>query len=151
VDVRNVRVNDIDDFVRLYSEAYRGLEEYAYRRERDIKRYFKWLLSRDPDGFYLAEINKPVGVIACDANWFSWLENEIVGEIHELFVHPNYRMKGIGSMLVKKAVKYVESRNRETAGLWVGVKNYGAKEFYRRLGFRETATLGKWTRMIKRI
>jgi len=151
VDVRNVRVNDIDDFVRLYSEAYRGLEEYAYRRERDMKRYFKWLLSRDPDGFYLAEINKPVGFIACDANWFSWLENEIVGEIHELFIHPNYRMKGIGSMLVKKAVKYAESRNRETAGLWVGVKNYGAKEFYRRLGFRETATLGKWTRMIKRI
>jgi len=151
VDIRNVRQDDIDVFVRLYSEAYRGLEEYAYRKERDIKRYFKWLLSRDPNGFFLAELNKPVGFIACDTNWFSWLEKKIVGEVHELFVHPKYRMKGIGSMLIKKAMKYAESRNRKTAGLWVGVENYGAKEFYIRLGFKETVTLGKWTRMIKKI
>jgi len=52
---------------------------------------------------------------------------------------------------VNKAIEYAKSRNRKSAGLWVGIKNYGAKNFYKKLGFKETITLGKWTRMTKKI
>ena len=149
--IRNVKANDINVFARLYCKAYKGLEEYAYTRKRDIKRYFKWLLSRDPNGFFIAELEEPVGFVACDTNWFSPFEKGPIGEIHELFVHPEYRGQGIGSTLVGKAIEYAKSRNRKMAGLWVGVENYGAKKFYRKLGFRETITIGKWTRMTKKI
>ncbi|MBC7130859.1 GNAT family N-acetyltransferase, partial [Candidatus Bathyarchaeota archaeon] len=94
---------------------------------------------------------KPVAIGACDTNWFSPFDGGLVGEIHELFVHPSYRGRGIGRTLVEKAIEYARSRGRRKAGLWVGVKNYGAKEFYRKLGFEETVTLGKWTRMVRRI
>ncbi|RLI22111.1 N-acetyltransferase, partial [Candidatus Bathyarchaeota archaeon] len=127
--IRNVKANDINVFVRLYYKAYRGLEKYAYTKERDIKRYFKWLLSRDPNGFFIAELEEPVGFVACDTNWFSPFERSRVGEIHELFVHPNFRGKGVGRMLVKKAIEYAKSRKRKKAGLWVGVENYSAKQF----------------------
>jgi len=151
VKIRRVKTEDLQAFVRLYYEAYKGLEEYAYTRKKDIKRYFKWLLSRDPNGFFIAEEDKPIGFVACDTNWFSPFERSLVGEIHELFVHPNHRKQGIGSTLVNKAIEYAKSRNRKSAGLWVGIKNHGAKNFYKKLGFKETITLGKWTRMTKKI
>jgi len=151
VKIRKVKSSDLDSFIRLYIEAYKGLNKYAYNRRRDIKHYFKWLLLRDPNGFLIAELEKPVGSIACDTNWFSYVELRRVGEIHEIFVHPNYRKRGIGSTLLKKAIEYAKSKKREMMGLWVGVENYEAKKFYEKFGFTETVTIGKWTRMIKNI
>ncbi|NHV96914.1 MAG: GNAT family N-acetyltransferase [Thaumarchaeota archaeon] len=149
MNIRKVVLSDIESFVDLYVLSYKGLEEYAYTQRKDIEDYFKWLLKRDSEGFLIVEMNEPVAFVACDANWFSGVDGEIVGEIHELFVHPNYRRRGIGSTLVEKAVDYARRRNRRTMGLWVGVKNLSAKEFYREMGFIERLSLGKWTRMIK--
>lgn len=149
--IRNVNSSDLRFFVKLYFEAYKGLERYAYRTEESVKRYFKWLLSRDPDGFFLVELSEPIAFIACDTRWFSPFEARIVGEIHELFVHPQYRRRGIGRMLINKALEYARSRNRKIAGLWVGAENYYAKEFYRKLEFKETITIGDWTRMTRKI
>ncbi|MEM2027975.1 MAG: GNAT family N-acetyltransferase, partial [Candidatus Bathyarchaeia archaeon] len=149
VKVRNVRTGDVDSFVKLYIESYRGLEEYAYISREDIKDYFRWLFKRDPEGFFVVELDEPVAFMACDANWFSHFEGEFLGEIHELFVHPNYRGRGIGSMLIGEATNYARKKDRNLVGLWVGVKNISAKEFYKKKGFIETITLGKWTRMMK--
>jgi len=151
VNVRNVKPEDVNVFIRLYATSYRGLEKYAYTNKRDIRRYFYWLLSRDPEGFFIVELNEPVGFIACDTNWFSRFEGEVLGEIHELFVHPKYRGRGIGRTLVNKAVEYAKSRGRRIAGLWVGVKNFHARKFYRKMGFVETISTGIWIRMIKKI
>jgi len=151
VNIRNVMSKDAKVFVRLYATSYRGLEEYAYTNKKDIKRYFYWLLSRDPKGFFIVELNEPIGFIACDANWFSRFEGEVLGEIHELFVHPKYRGQGIGRLLVDRAIEYLKSRGRRTIGLWVGIKNFHAKKFYKKMGFIETISAGKWIRMIKRI
>lgn len=149
--IRRVEPKDLETFVKLYKLSYRGLEEYAYVRDRDIKDYFKWLLKRDPEGFLAAELSDPVAFIACDTSWFSPLECKVLGEIHEIFVHPNYRRMGIGSALLERAIEYVEGRGRDLIGLWVGVKNFSAKEFYKKKGFIESISFGKWTRMIKKI
>ncbi|MEM1601748.1 MAG: GNAT family N-acetyltransferase [Candidatus Bathyarchaeia archaeon] len=151
VNVRAVKPNDVDTFINLYIQSYKGLEEYAYTTKRDIRDYFKWLLKRDPDGFLIVELNEPVAFMACDANWFSPFEMKFVGEIHEIFVHPNYRGQGIGSMLIKRAINYAKEREREIMGLWVGVRNTLAREFYKKRGFIETISFGKWMRMIRKI
>lgn len=151
MNVRNVRASDSEVFVKLYAESYKGLEKYAYTREEDIREYFRWLLFRDPEGFLIIEIDEPVGFIACDANWFSHFEGEVLGEIHELFVHPKYRGHGIGSALLNRAIEYARRRARRLMGLWVGVENLHAKEFYRKRGFRETISIGKWIRMVRGI
>ena len=57
MELRKADRNDIDDFVRVYTEAYKGLENYAYTRKKDVKNYFKWLLSRDEDGVMVAVID----------------------------------------------------------------------------------------------
>ena len=149
--VRKINASDMDSFIKLYFEAYKGLENYAYRLRRDVKRYFKWLLSRDADGFFVAELDQPIGFVACDTNWYSYVENCYVGEIHELFVHPDYRRRGVGSFLLNRVIEHAKGKGRSLAGLWVGKENYVAKKFYSRHGFVETVLLGKWARMIRRI
>jgi len=149
VNIRKVMLTDIESFVDLYILSYKGLEQYAYTRKGDIEDYFKWLLKRDSEGFLMVEADEPLAFIACDTNWFSSFDGEIVSEIHELFVHPNYRRRGIGRILVEKGIDYAKKMNKASMGLWVGVKNLPAREFYRKMGFIETITSGKWVRMIK--
>lgn len=151
MNVRNVRVSDANFFVKLYAESYRGFEKYAYTNKDDIREYFNWLFSRDPDGFLVIELNEPIGFIACDTNWFSHFEGEVLGEIHEIFVHPEHRRCGVGSTLLNKAVEYSRRKARRLIGLWVGIENFHAREFYIRRGFSETISIGKWIRMIKKI
>lgn len=148
--IRNVKNSDLDDFVRIYKEAYRGLEEYAYTRTKDIRWYFRWLMGRDCDGFFVAEVDgKTVGFVACDTNWLSFFENEEVGEIHEIFVHPNWQGKGIGTALLLKALEYTKKRGRKVVELWVGIDNIKARKFYEKFGFQKRETWGRWLRMIK--
>ncbi len=148
--IRRVKREDMNSFIEVYQKAYRGLEEYAYTRRRDIKDYFRWLYARDKEGFMVAEVDgKAVGFVACDTNWISFFDMCRVGEIHEIFVLPEYRNRGIGSSLMIKAMIYIKSRGLKKAGLWVGVTNYNAIKFYRRFGFREVGVWGRWIRMVK--
>ena len=149
MQIRRVKREDIDDFVAVYTEAYRGLEEYAYTKRRDVKNYFKWLFSRDRDGFLGAVDDKAVGFVACDTNWISVFERQRVGEIHELFVLPEYRGRGVGSSLLEKAISYSMERGRKRAELWVGRTNFKARKFYLYHGFREAGEWGKWIRMVR--
>ncbi len=149
--IRNANTNDLDSFVRLYQISYKNMEEYAYTRKREIKWYFKWLMKRDEYGFFVAEIKEPVGFVACDANWISFFEGKKLGEIHELFVDPDYRNRGVGRKLLDVGIEYAKSRGRELIELWVGMTNHTAKEFYKKVGFIESGVWGKWIRMIKEI
>ncbi|ADB58108.1 GNAT family N-acetyltransferase [Archaeoglobus profundus] len=145
--IRKVTKEDEKHFVEVYTLAYKGLEEYAYTSKRDVKLYFRWLLKRDPEGFFTYVAGKPVGFIACDCNWFSVFEGEEVAEIHEIVVHPEWQGKGIGTSLMKKALDYAKERGRKVVELWVGVKNLKAIRFYKKFGFKERGVFGRWLRM----
>ncbi len=148
----NAKASDLQNFIEVYSLAYRGLEEYAYTMPRDIENYFMWLLKRDREGFFKATLaGRAVGFLACDANWISYVEGAEVGEIHEVFVHPEFRGVGIGRKLVEVGINYSRQRGRRICELWVGDKNEAAKKFYTKLGFKEMDKWGKWIRMVKRI
>jgi ribosomal protein S18 acetylase RimI-like enzyme len=151
VIIRRVRRDDISSFVEVYISAYRGLEEYAYTRRREIRHYFKWLFARDKEGFMVAEVTEPIAFVACDTNWISFFERKQVGEIHELFVMPDYRDKGVGKFLLEKALEYARERKRDLAELWVGEKNFKAIKFYQSFGFEESGKWGKWMRMIRKL
>ena len=151
MEIRRVSINDLDAFMGLYKLSYKGLEEYAYTKNRDIKHYFKWLMRRDEEGFFVAEIGEPVGFIACDTNWISFFDDREVGEIHELFVHPEWRGKGIGKKLLEIGIDYAMTKGRNLIELWVGTTNDTAKKFYEKNGFIEKGSWGKWVRMVKKI
>ncbi len=147
--IRKVKPEDERDFVDVYTSAYRGLEEYAYTRKKDVRWYFRWLRKRDSEGFFTYEIEKPVGFIACDSNWFSVYEDSEVCEIHEIVVHPMWQNRGIGKSLMVKAFEYAKSRGKSLIELWVGRKNFKAIGFYRKFDFEIAGFHGVWIRMRK--
>jgi len=148
--IRRVREEDLESFVKVYREAYRGLEEYAYTDDKTIRWYFRWLRRRDPEGFFVAEADAPIGFVHCDTRWTSYPEGKKVGEIHELIVHPDWMGKGVGKTLVLKAIEYSRSRGRDMVELWVGCTNYRAINFYKKLGFEERGSSGIWIKMTKK-
>jgi len=56
IHIRNATPEDCDEFVECYIKAYRGMEIYAYKSKREIKRYFRWLIKRDRQGVFSADI-----------------------------------------------------------------------------------------------
>ncbi|ENN96427.1 protease synthase and sporulation negative regulator Pai1 [Methanocaldococcus villosus KIN24-T80] len=150
--IRNVTESDLESFLSLYYKAYKGFKKYYYKTERWAKWYFKWLMKRDKDGFFIIEYkNKPIGFIACDCNWESKIEKKKVAEIHEIFVDPDFRGRGIGTMLINKAIEYAKKRGRDVIELWAGVENEQAKKFYKHLGFEEKEKVNDWVRFVKRL
>jgi len=150
--IRRATRDDEDLFVTIYKSAYSDMERYAYKKDREIKRYFRWLFKRDPEGLFFAlnENNLPVAIIACDSTWFSSYEYTQVGEIHELAVMKNYQGRGIGRKLMITGEKYFIKKELKKAELWVGEENRRAIKFYLSLGYtpREKAW-GDWIRMVK--
>ena len=133
--------------VEVYSRAYRGLEEYAYRRPSDIKGYLNWLYRTDPEGFLVAEEEGQVlGFVASCRNWWD-RDLGPLGEIHELVVVPERQGEGIGSTLLEWALEF-RGREHDVFGLWVGEGNERAKAFYMGHGFKPVGKMGKWIRMI---
>lgn len=141
---------DIDKITNLYLKAYKHLEEYSYTHKEDVEVYINWLLRRDVAGvFVVKDHDKIVGFMAIDGNWYSKKYNKVLGAIHELFIDPEYFDKGIGSMLMKKALEYFKQRNLDLVELWVGDKNQRAMKFYEKFGFQEDGRYNFWVRMVK--
>ncbi len=152
-EIRSITDNDpLETLVDVYRSAYRGLEDYAYTRTTDIRRYLRWLISRDKNGFFVAEANKQlIGFIGCDTNWISFFEFKRVCEIHEIAVLSEWQGRGVGRTLLFKALEYAKNRGRNLVELWVGIRNYRAIKFYEKMGFVRRNSWGKWLRMTKKI
>ncbi|WP_457611815.1 KEOPS complex subunit Pcc1 [Methanocaldococcus sp.] len=150
IKIRNVKPEDLDTFLDIYYKAYEGFEKYYYKKKRWAKWYFKWLMKRDKDGFFVLEFNnKPIGFMGVDCNWISKVEKREVAEIHEIFIHPKYRGRGFGKILMDKAIEYAKKRGRDFIELWVGVENLRGQKFYESLGFKKDVIIKDWLRMYK--
>lgn len=139
----------LPQLVGVYRRAYAGLEQYAYRTDREVTEYLRWLYRRDPDGFLVAWLEeKPVGFIATDAHWVDY-HGDRIGEIHELAVDGQAQGRGIGKALCLAGLEALRSRGHRRFGLWVGEGNTRAQGLYGKLGFRKVGQWGIWVRMIK--
>jgi len=89
---------------------------------------FERLLYYEPEGCFVAEQNdKPVGMVTTTTyEKLAWVGCMIVLE--------QYRGKGIGSELMKRAIHYLKTKNVETIRLDAVPK---ATPLYKRLGFKE--------------
>ena len=151
--IKILRIRHLDkikeELIRIYVSAYQGLEEYAYTRRADIKRYIKWLHKVDQDGLLIAKDDKEIiGFIFFCHNWWDRMYGEI-GEIHELAVIPGYQGRHIGKSLLQEGINCMK-KYHNIFGLWVGERNKKAKEFYKKMGFLCEGRMGKWIRMIKK-
>lgn len=108
--------------------------------------FFIDLYERFPEAFIVAEENgEVVGYIMCRielglSNFgFSGLIKK--GHIVSVAVLPQYRRKGIGQALIKKAMEGMQTYNAKQCFLEVRVTNTPAINLYKKLGFEITRTI----------
>ena len=92
----------------------------------DTRRDIERMLEYEPNGCFLAEVNgERVGHIFT-------VNYGLLGWIGLLIVKPAYRRRGIGSLLMKRAIKYLLDRGVKTIRL---ESVYKIANLYRNLGF----------------
>ncbi|HEY9289603.1 MAG TPA: GNAT family N-acetyltransferase [Candidatus Dormibacteraeota bacterium] len=62
-------------------------------------------------------------------------------EVAEVYVDDRFRGKGIGGMLLRRAVELFRARNVTFAAVWTRETNPGAVRLYEEAGFRRTEQL----------
>ncbi|MEM3627575.1 MAG: ribosomal protein S18-alanine N-acetyltransferase [Candidatus Bathyarchaeia archaeon] len=135
--LRKFRMGDLQSVIRINRICLP--ENYA-----DF--FFIDLYERFPEAFIVAEENgEVVGYIMCRielglSNFgFSGLIKK--GHIVSVAVLPQYRRKGIGQALIKKAMEGMQTYNAKQCFLEVRVTNTPAINLYKKLGFEITRTI----------
>lgn len=151
VKIEKVRPDNrcLADMAAVYQRAYKGLEKYAFKHKKSISGYLKWLRKRTPEGFIVARAgDRLVGFVVVDPSWLTY-DGQVVGEIHELAVDPEFQGQGLGKGLLLSGLELLRSRGTVQYELWVGEENYHAQSLYLHLGFEKKAKWYHWVRMIK--
>lgn len=64
-------------------------------------------------------------------------KNRMTLHITDLVVHPNHRIQGVATQLLKKIISIAKENEIRYVTLDVAVKNYIALQLYRKVGFEE--------------
>jgi ribosomal protein S18 acetylase RimI-like enzyme len=120
--IRNYRDSDFPALERLLKDS--GIYE-SYDKRAILKRK----ITDDPESIILAEDGGMV--VGCvfliyDA-WNS--------SLFHLCTHPDYRNRGLGKMLLKKAEDVLKSRGVTRCMLFVEGRNRETAEFYKKMGW----------------
>lgn len=115
-----------DEFNMGWSHAKEG-QEFFTKRLKSRKSFI--LLAQDG--------NNLVGYILITMEKLSWRAFNPIADVVNLSVAPEYRGKGIGTVLVQKAKKLALKRGAKRMGVSTLAGNAPAIRFYQRLGFRD--------------
>lgn len=96
---------------------------------------------RDPNGFLVAVRNGEVlGYVVAEiitSLGFRDFRSKRRGHLLNLAVHPEFKCKGIGTVLAKAIIAYLKEKGSEDVWLEVRRSNSIARSFYSKLGFLE--------------
>ena len=100
----------------------------------------KWVSTRQviasfPDDSFVAELEgRVVGYIACALS-----EASSIGRIMDMAVDPGMRRKGVGTLLIERALVNFEKKGMALAKIETLTQNQAGASLYPKLGFREVA------------
>ena len=100
--------------------------------------YFKAELKKKNSSVFIAEDQKPVGIII--ATYFKPLRISKFarkGYVSNLYIRKNHRNKGIGKKLLNISLKWLKENNVKYISLEIHLENEKALKFYRDLGFKD--------------
>ena len=135
----SVSVSEKDEFMRMavqyFSELNQGFTPHADWRER----YFENIQS-SPEHFlrWLMVGNERAGFILFGVERHRFLPRE-TGIIHDLYVAPEHRKKGIARACAQQAIAELRSLSPSKIQLETMHGNGNATAFWRSLGFQKTA------------
>lgn len=145
--VRHMAAGDLDQVARLDAMSFpRPWPAAAFARELDNPRAHCWVIEAQneeglefpaPAGSSLGLLNIRSGEPAVVAMLVYWL---VLDEAHvaTVAVHSGLRRRGLGRLILRRALEEAAGRGAKVAYLEVRESNTAAQELYRSFGFEVT-------------
>jgi diamine N-acetyltransferase len=143
INIRQARTNEVEKLQFLDAEVF--IHDVEFDPDLDMdwakgekgKAYFSNLLNDAHSYCLIAEDdNKAVGYLVASSKEISYRKSKCV-EIQNMGVSPDYRSKGIGSMLIKKCLEWARLNKYQKVYVNTYFKNLEAIKFYKKNGFSE--------------
>ena len=127
-------------WLKLAEEMYK-IEEYIFPSKENAERWFSSVLSTLREGkgkVFVAQLNgEIVGFIYFIHSLRTFLEvSKQVALISDMYVKPEFRRRGIGSLLLEKCFEHLRKLNMKHVMLSVLSENLAAVKFYEKHGFK---------------
>ncbi len=115
---KKIHTKDIDEIHRLLNWG-------NYRPEQ-------WSMIKKQSTFMVQvmENKKVLGFARC-------VDDSEMCMIYDVIVHPKYQKKGIGTLLMREILKYVQANQFATVSLFYDINNKGLDSFYSKFGFQK--------------
>lgn len=144
VSIRQATKDEVYDLQVLNDEVFIDNQKYDddldmnWARSEKGKAYFTRLLN-NPDSICLIaeEDSRKIGYIAAGKKEVSYRKSKYM-EIENMGVIPEFRSKGIGSLLMQECLKWGQIKGFQKAYVNSYFQNINAIKFYKNNGFLET-------------
>lgn len=143
ITIRPAGRDDIRALKNLNEELFIDNQQYDpdlvidWSQSEKGKTYFSNLLSKQEACCFIAEEDgKPIGYIAASPKHVDHRKSTYI-EINNMGVTPEYRSKGVGTILINECLQWTKSHGFQKAFVSSYFNNRKAIDFYKRNGFLE--------------
>lgn len=139
--VRLIREDEIKHLLSLYH--YLNLDDPALEVDENLKKLWKSIISH-PDYFYLMVEEDGMLISTCNLTIIKNLTRNAkpFGLIENVVTHPQYRNKGFGTAVLKKAVQIAREHGCYKVMLLTSQKDDATLNFYENAGFNPDEKTG---------
>jgi len=148
ITIRRAQAADAPTLGRLGAALVRVHHEFDHQRflpagagiEAGYGRFLESELRDDEVVILVAEREgRVVGYVYAGIEPRSWKElRDVAGFVHDVFVEPDVRSRGVGARLLSAAADWLAARGMPRVILWTAERNTRAHTLFARLGFRRT-------------
>jgi ribosomal protein S18 acetylase RimI-like enzyme len=133
-EVRLIRSDELEKLLSLYEHL--KLDDPELEIDQRLKDHWKEIFS-DPNLFYLVVEEDGMLVSSCNMAIIKNLTRSArpYGLIEQVVTHSDYRRRGYGTAVLKKAVEIAQDKNCYKVMLLTSNKDEGTFRFYEKAGF----------------
>lgn len=144
ISIRKATVNDLEEILKLnkalfdYEEKFNSEYNLEWTYSEKGQAYFKKRIARDSSIVLVAEVKtKIVGYLLIFVDSHSIRKINPIAEIENMFISEEYRAHGVGTELMREAIKQVREKGAKNLEVEVEAQNSGAINFYKSNGFED--------------
>ena len=144
--VRFIKATELKELLMLYQ--YLNPDDPVLETDQSLQKHWKEILD-DPNLYYLVMEEDGKLISSCTLAIIKNLTRSArpYGLIENVVTHPDYRKKGYGTAVLKKAMQIAEEKNCHKVMLMTGRKEESTLKFYEKAGLNR----GEKTAFVVRI